>query len=328
MALFRKNVSSAVLKAYPCSSFAWWVSLALAAMLWLAGCASMPWRHVSGAFAARAGAARSPVLSEVVYPYSTGIPTPYRPLSPTAPVYLEGFSAPPPAPDQTIDLAPENGWQAEAPLYAQENFAPDLPPEPTSDFYGIDFDSPERVTIEIIPPDSQVNQGEPIKISFRPGERCRFSDLRACTYAYKPTAAGNLIVITVHSGVGGAAQRFRNALEGTGINRASFSLEEVDANMQSLAGATVVIRQGERSVENLHMQAVTRIPARALTRYFRASLAEILSLAAELDPQISELVYPEQPQIVLETCGWKMPGEAGAAQVSDTTGSVYLGIIR
>jgi hypothetical protein len=255
-------------------------------------------------------------------------------------VSLEIFAVPTPtAPGKTVVLVPMPGWQNEVqpPVVeggaAAGSGAPDhltegSAQEPTFDFYGIDFGSPQRVTIEIIPLDAQVNKGKPIKISFMPGERCEFGDRHACTYAYKPTNTGNVIVVTVHSGMGGEAQRFRAALEGTGINRAGYPLKKVNANLQSLAGAAVVISQGEHVVESVQMTAVTRIPARALKRYFRASLAEILEVAADLDPGIGGLVDPDQPQIVLETCGWKMPGEDGSENVSDTTGSVYLGIIR
>jgi len=184
------------------------------------------------------------------------------------------------------------------------------------------------VEIKIYPSDSQVNHGNPIKISFIPGEHCRFGDKRGCVYAYKPSLAGNVIIITVHSGVGGEAQRWRAAIEGTGINRAGFSLERTIGNMRSLADAGVVISQGDQQVDQLQLGAVTRIPARALSKYFNTEMADILDFAAQNDPEISNWTLPEQPVIVLETCGWKMPGEAGSNRVTDTTGSVYLAIIR
>jgi hypothetical protein len=198
--------------------------------------------------------------------------------------------------------------------------------EPSLEFYGIDFGSRQKVTLTIYPPKS-VNRGKPIKIAFIPAERCRFGQKTGCVYAYKPSYPGNVLVLTVHSGVGGEGQRLRGALEGTGINRAAFSLKEVQQNLVALQGARVVLSQGDHEVDSAQVAAITRIPAWALARYFKAPLWEILGFAGQLDPLLAPWATPEQPVIVLETCGWKMPGEKGSGQVSDTTGSVYLGVI-
>ncbi len=179
-----------------------------------------------------------------------------------------------PAPDPRYQLkVPAENHTQDSANQAQSSSA--YSPEPALDFYGIDFTSHQRVTILIYPPDENVGHGKPIKISFIPGNRCRFGDNRGCVYAYKPTSSGNVIVITVHSGVGGEAQRLRAALEGTGINRAAYSLKKVNANMDNLTGAQVVISQGDRDAAKLRLVAATRIPARSLARYFRASMAEI-----------------------------------------------------
>ncbi len=200
--------------------------------------------------------------------------------------------------------------------------------EPVLNYHGIDLDSRQRVEIIIKPPNRQVNRGKPIKISFVPGRRCEFGDHKGCVYAYKPSYTGNVIIVTIHSGVGGEGQRLRGALEGTGINRAGLSLKQVQNNLQALNGAEVTIRQGEQVVEGLQIGGLARIPARALKRYFRANLSEILGIAADIDDGLAYWVGAPEPILVLETCGWKMPGEPGSADVSDTTGSVYLSIIH
>lgn len=200
--------------------------------------------------------------------------------------------------------------------------------EPSLDFYGIDFSSRQKVTIMIYPPDKKVNRGKPIRLSFIPAENCRFGTKKACVYAYKPSVSGNVIILTVHSGVGGQAQSFRHALEGTGINRAGLELEAVQRNLKNLAGAEVVIEQGGRKVSQRMVDGLARIPARALGRYFKAPLAEILEIAANQTPHATAWVIPQAPILVIETCGWKMNGEAGAQNVSDTTGSIYLAVIR
>jgi hypothetical protein len=254
-------------------------------------------------------------------------PTPFSPLVSTPRLDLSITVEPT---NQNIISPPQPDARSQSlPVVKNFNQSNDiLTHEPTLDFYGIDFSNHQRVTITIYPLGKNINHGKPVKLSFIPGEHCQFGDKMGCVYAYKPTSQGNVIVITVHSGVGGEAQQFRGVLEGTGVNRAGYGLEKVKTNMNSLSGAQVIISQGENEVRQLQLAGVTRIPARSLARYFRAPLAEILSVAADINPQIGWLVYPEVPQIVIETCGWKMPGEQGVDRVTDTTGSIYLGIIR
>ncbi len=324
----------------------WLASIAIGLMLLLAACGRVDQSMVySAAQPATGPKLRAEGSQGQPLGPATIVPTPFRPLEPTQIVtpILDGQTQITGGRAPTFDLsapgadtrpsalgnlipAPRSSLSNTGSLYSSpSNSAAN---EPTLNFYGINFDRHERVNIEIIPPNGQVNRGKAIKISFIPGERCQFGDKKGCVYAYKPTYAGNVIVITIHSGVGGEGQRLRGALEGTGINRAGYSLKKVRSNMQALSGAQIVIQQGDVEIGNLQLSAVTRIPPRSLTRYFRASLAEILELAADLDPGLSSLVHPEQPQIILETCGWKMPGEPGSENVSDTTGSVYLAIIH
>lgn len=272
--------------------------------------------------------------------------TPFRPLQPTQPG-LAVFSpepARPPDLSQPPAATPAGGYLA--PPTAQPAFIPVYPGagaalprskvessatgslEPVLDYHGIDLDSHQRVEITIDPPSREVNRGKPIKISFLPGERCKFGDHKGCVYAYKPSLAGNVIIVTIHSGVGGEGQRLRSALEGTGINRAGLSLKQVQVNLLALAGAEVTIRQGEHVVHGLQLGGLARIPARALKRYFRADLSEILGVAADTNDAFIPWVNTSEPVLVLETCGWKMSGEPGSEQVSDTTGSVYLSLIH
>jgi len=295
-------------------------------------------------------AASLPATSDqiTVQVHSPGIstPTPFRPLAPTqpglsllslapssevgsSPLSIPIYSDVYPTPEQVQpELEPTSlGKYPEIPFtQAGSGSTPSL--EPTLNFHGIDLDRHQRIEIIIRPPDNRVNHGKPIKISFLPGQHCQFGDQKGCVYSYKPSYTGNVIIVTIHSGVGGEGQRLRSALEGTGINRAGFSLKEVQANLRALAGATVTIRQGEQVVDGLLLGGVARIPARALRRYFRSDLSQILGVAADLDDEMGALVGTAEPILVLETCGWKMPGEPGSELVADTTGSVYLSIIR
>jgi hypothetical protein len=196
-------------------------------------------------------------------------------------------------------------------------------------FNGIDFSNHNKwVSLQIQPPDTGINRGKPILISFIPGQRCNFGDHHACANTFTTQENGTVIFITVHSGVGGEGQRFRDALEGTGINRAAFPLQRVQANLKALLGAEVALAQGDKVLGGLKLVAIARIPASSLATYFNTPLDQALALAASTDPSLVEGVDPGQPQLIFETCGWKMPGEPWAAGVSSTTGSIYLGVIQ
>ncbi len=205
-----------------------------------------------------------------------------------------------------------------------------IPSEETPfDFYGIDFSNHKKwVSLQIQPADTGINRGKPIFISFIPGQRCNFGDHHACINTFTTQKNGTVIFITVHSGVGGEAQVFRNALEGTGINRAAFPLQRVQANLKALLGAEVALAQGDKMLGGLKLVAVTRIPASSLATYFNTPLDQDLALAASIDPSLVDGIDPGQPQLIFETCGWKMAGEPWAAGVSSTTASIYLGVVQ
>ena len=250
-------------------------------------------------------------LSASILSFST--PTPFQPLTPevtTLPVVPKLTVVPVELQPTDISEPKPEDWQ------------------PSFSFYGIDFSIHERVTIKIIPPNDIVNNGKPIKISFIPGEICNFGDNKACVYAYKPTLQGNTIFLSIHSGVGGEGQGYRDAVEGTFINSSAYSLDRIHENMQNLSGAKVSIWQGELQVNDLGLVAASRIPAQALHRYFKRPMYESLATAANLDPNLEPVVEPAQPQIVFETCGWKNREEPWAQDVSATTASIYLAVIQ
>lgn len=201
--------------------------------------------------------------------------------------------------------------------------------EPSFNFHGIDFSNTrQRIVLTIYPDDDSVNNGEPIIIPFFPGRYCEFGKKTACVTAYKTNELGNVLLVSVHSGVGGEAQRLRNAIEGTGINQAKFDLEKVINKLDALNGSSVSILQDGKEITGLKLVATSRIPAKSIADYFNAPVTEALSLSAGIDPDILEYVDPFRPQLVIETCGWKMRGEPWAEEVTPTTASVYLGIIQ
>lgn len=198
-----------------------------------------------------------------------------------------------------------------------------------NDFYGINFgNNQERILLTITPADSRVNKGKPIVIPFYPARTCEFGDKSACVTTYLSDNGARIIFVSVHSGVGGQAQRFRNAIEGTGINQAGFDLEKVQNKMGALLGAQVSIRQGENETSGFAITATSRIPAQSIADYLDTPASGGLRFAAGLDPGLGEFVNPDVPQLVIETCGWKLRGEPGAEEVAPTTASVYLALIQ
>ncbi len=134
--------------------------------------------------------------------------------------------------------------------------------------------------------------------------------------------------MTIHSGFGGEGQAFRHAIEGTGINRAAFSLEHIDANLDALQNAQVSITTGGDEAGSFEVRGVIRIPASQIDEYFALPIEDALKFGASINPSVWAYIDPEQPVLIFETCGWKVPKEIGVEAVTDTTGSVYIVIIQ
>jgi len=134
--------------------------------------------------------------------------------------------------------------------------------------------------------------------------------------------------ITIHSGVGGEGQAFRNAMEGTGINSAALTLKDIRANLKALDGAEVVIIQGKHRYEGFTLAVAARIPPKFMRAYFEAPIQETLFFASTIDDSLRAPARGSWPMLVFETCGWKVPGEPWARGVTNTTASIYLGVIQ
>lgn len=200
---------------------------------------------------------------------------------------------------------------------------------PSYNFYGVDFSNDElRVILTIQPPDNRVNDGKPIVIPVFPAGECEFGDKTACVTAYKSNPEGNTIFLSIHSGVGGEAQRFRHAIEGTGVDRAGYSIEEVVQNLEAIQGADVTITQDEVTISGLKLMSAARVPAGYLSEYFDTPISGALLQASYFNPGLVNYLHSEEPQLIIETCGWKMRGEPWAEEVTPTTASIYLGVIR
>ncbi len=178
--------------------------------------------------------------------------------------------------------------------------------------------------IRILPP-ADVGGGREIELSFAPASDCPFGNGTACISRHR---SGQVILLTVHSGLTGQAEAFRRAVEGTGLDSAIFSLERIGANLTALQGAPVTLQVGADSLDGLELAAVARIPPARLEDYFNLPFDDALALAAQSDPAVAAALASGENLLVFEACGWVVPGEGWAPGVTSTTGSIYLGFIR
>lgn len=202
-------------------------------------------------------------------------------------------------------------------------------PVPSHDFYSINFHpGAASIHLQLKPPTDQVNNHQPIVMTVNPGRNCPYEEGRACVRAFRTAAGGNVIFVSVHSGVDGEAEAYRRAIEGLGVNQAGFSLKKIRTNLASLTGAAVQIKQGEHLIIDLQLAATGRVPSRLVQDYFQNPVEQALSIAAKVNPQLEHFVNSEETILVFETCGWSVPGEAWAPGVTNVSSSVYIGVIQ
>jgi hypothetical protein len=128
--------------------------------------------------------------------------------------------------------------------------------------------------------------------------------------------------------VDGEAEAFRRAVEGFGFDQAGFPLRKIQARLRDLQDAEVEIVQGETVVSGLRLSVAVRIPPKFMGDYLESALPDALSLAAAINPAMQDALTPQQPQVVFETCGWKMPWEPWLPGMTSTNASIYIGVIR
>lgn len=98
--------------------------------------------------------------------------------------------------------------------------------------------------------------------------------------------------------------------------------------MTALRGAQVSISADGDERGGFILKGVIRIPATLIEEYFALPIEDALELAGSLNAEIWATIDHDLPMLVFETCGWKVPSEAGAERVIDTTGSVYVALIQ
>ena len=165
-----------------------------------------------------------------------------------------------------------------------------------------------------------------VEVLFLPGSQCIYGDGQACIFAFHLQNQTQVIFASVHSGMDGEGEPFRNMIEGTGINRGLFTPFQVEDNMASIAGSQVVIKQGDLALQNLELTAIARIPPAFVEAYLALPIESTLEYAIEIGVLNPELLRGEV--FILETCGWQLPGEEANANYPSSAQSIYLGVVR
>ena len=186
----------------------------------------------------------------------------------------------------------------------------------------------QQIVVKVFPNSKRINNGNPVVIKFFPSDSCEFGDKRACVYELQFDNNLSVKWISIHSGIGGEAQAFRNAVEGTSIDQAGYSLNQINQNIATISGAPVEIHQGEAIVGNLELMALVRIPSNQVSNYLALPIEQAFNFAAQLDPTLLTALESNSELLVIETCGWKIPGEQTKRGLPNTSSSIYIGIIR
>jgi hypothetical protein len=234
-----------------------------------------------------------------------------------------GLAAPAPAPTR-VTLTPFQPMAATG--TARRPLTPTPAPKPLPFyFHGLNLsDQDQEMRVIFDTEGLGFNRGRPLAVAFRPGWPCEYINHRACVNLAR---GGQVILVTVHSGVGGEAQALRHALEGTGIDSAAYSLDHIQRTLDGLPGMTAVLEQDSTHLEDLRVLAAARVPAPQVADYFSRSLDSALDLAAEYSPALVAALDSDQPLLIIETCGWKHPAEPWPAGMLATSAAIYLIVI-
>lgn len=200
------------------------------------------------------------------------------------------------------------------------------PPISVNVFERINFSAEsERINITIFPRGLSEEDGKPIQISFMPSEECNFGDGNGCVNEFSSSAGNRIIFVSVHSGLGGEADGFRDLLEGTGLNQGLYNPAEVQKRVQYLSGSEITIIQGEYEITNLSLKAIIRIPPEQLKIYIDLPIPSALEYALEQTYFSQEFI--DQDLLIIETCGWRLPHEPQIDGLPQNSNSTYLGIV-
>lgn len=223
-------------------------------------------------------------------------------------------------------LTPSRGPQVEwiPALYNQVPvLQPAATPQPHFAHRLLDFPQ-EKIRLRIFP-DQLVNGGKMIKMTFYPAPDCAFGSGRSCVSVHRN---GQVILLTIHSGVGGEGEAFRLAVEGLSLDQAGFSIGRIQANLADMQNAPVQLNLGPDNLGDFELAALARIPPLDLQRFFDLPFDDALERVASQNEPLRSALDSGEPLLAFETCGWQMPGEAWGEGSTATSASIYLGFIR
>lgn len=178
-----------------------------------------------------------------------------------------------------------------------------------------------QIEIHFLDQTGNFSDGKPVLLRFTPATNCPFGSGHGCISQH---AQGRYLLLTLHSGVAGEAQQLRHALEGTGINTAGLKTSEIQANLENISGSIASLHQGSQNLDYLSVKAVLRIPPGQIHEYYSLPFVDALESTVQNDLNFQNLLNGGEPIIIIETCGWPVPGEPSAEGVYQGTGSVYL----
>ena len=206
----------------------------------------------------------------------------------------------------------------------QEQALPEPQPEKQPSLFDFKYDS-QPVTIVIEPEMKFDHAGKNVEISFLPGNHCAFGEGYGCVYKFLTPNEKHVTFVSVHSGLGGEGDDLRNLLEGTGINQGLFKPDQVLNVAKSLIGSEIRIEQGDRKISDLTLSRVIRIPPEYVETYTALPVEDTLEYAVKV-ASLDRTILNDN-LMVIETCGWRLPGEEEIAGLNDMSYSVYLVIV-
>jgi len=222
-------------------------------------------------------------------------------------------------------IAQAGGQSVRAAAPAPAEPAPSATPQPDLHFArGLLENGQLSAGLRLLP-GAEFNRGQPILLSFLPGEECAYGTGRACVSRHR---GGQVILLTIHSGLGGQGEQLRHALEGSGLDQAGLTIGEIRANLAALQGAGAQMNLGGEELDGLELAAVVRVPAMDLKRYFDLAVDDALEMLAADNDALRAALDSGEALLMFEICGWHLPGEIWAPGSSPTTASIYLGVVR
>ena len=182
----------------------------------------------------------------------------------------------------------------------------------------------EKISLRIFP-GQLVNAGKMIKMKFLPAPDCTFGTGRGCVSMHRN---GQVILLTIHSGVGGEGEVFRKAIESTGLDQAGFSIGQIRTNLAAMQNVSVQMNLGSYDFGELELAALARVPAIDMQHYFDLPFDDALEMVAGKNKPVRAALDSGDSLLVFEICGWHVAGEAWGKGTTPTSASIYLGFIR